>query len=196
MKEDFETFLNRSRNYDGRELEYYEDTHDERGNYKGKPVDNQKEEATLNNVERFINQYYVGQQQVAQQEVRQAEPKNTEAKPISYTAPTPQNAQHISMRDNNMLLCTVSDYRTVEGFLDYLKRRMPAIVTIDAQSQPANAQRFLDLISGAAYALDATVTPLKDNQYLILPFGTDIVGESPDIKTEPIEQKPTKKGKR
>ena len=61
----------------------------------------------------------------------------------------------------------------VQHLIDYLKRREPAIVNLDNVDMD-RAQRILDFISGAAYALSGSVHRIASNIFLISPEGVEI----------------------
>lgn|SRR5690554_5611651 len=61
----------------------------------------------------------------------------------------------------------------VESLIDYLRRREPAIVNLD--KPPAEiAQRILDMLSGAIYALNGSMHRIQDNIFLLTPEGVEI----------------------
>ncbi|HEY8390419.1 MAG TPA: cell division protein SepF [Clostridia bacterium] len=65
----------------------------------------------------------------------------------------------------------------VESLIDYLKRREPAIVNLD--KPPAEiAQRILDMLSGAIYALNGSMHRIQDNIFLLTPEGVEIAAPS------------------
>jgi cell division inhibitor SepF len=61
----------------------------------------------------------------------------------------------------------------VQTLIDYLKRREPAIVNLDGATE-AFAQRILDFISGAVYALSGSVHRISGNIFLLTPEGVEI----------------------
>jgi cell division inhibitor SepF len=61
----------------------------------------------------------------------------------------------------------------VQTLIDFLKRREPAIVNLDAAPE-GGAQRILDFISGAVYALSGSVHRISGNIFLLTPEGVEI----------------------
>ena len=61
----------------------------------------------------------------------------------------------------------------VQMLIDFLRRREPAIVNLDAAPEDA-AQRILDFISGAVYALSGSVHRISGNIFLLTPEGVEI----------------------
>ncbi len=181
--DDLESFLRRGGNYYGGAPEYYEDTHDVYGNYKGSapvgygmpqytaPPSGQPHgyaapeprdpvsmtEKTLSNPPKF--QYY---------EVPAPE-KQKKAVPL------PKVDQYISPRlYQNIVLYSPQTSNDVERLIDFLRRREPAIVDLDPISESPDAQRVLDFTSGAVYALNGRIIEIKSNTFLIVPEGVDV----------------------
>lgn len=69
----------------------------------------------------------------------------------------------------------------VQTLIDYLKQREPAVVNLD-NVEPQAAQRILDFVSGATYALSGSVHRIASNIFLLSPEGVGI--------TVPYESKP------
>lgn len=177
--DNLESFLRRGSNYFGGSPEYYEDTHDNYGNYTGpaKPLPSvtggqgfpvpppqrsaqeiaDKTEQTLNNPPKF--QYY------------DVPAPEKAAKPVHL----PKMDQYISPRlYQNIVIYSPKTSNDVERLIDYLKRREPAIVDLDPISESPDAQRVLDFTSGAVYALNGRIIEIKTNTFLIVPEGIDV----------------------
>jgi len=61
----------------------------------------------------------------------------------------------------------------VQRLIDYLKRKEPAIINLD-DTDPAVAQRILDFVSGASYALNGSIHRISTNIFLLSPEGVEI----------------------
>ncbi len=61
----------------------------------------------------------------------------------------------------------------VQLLIDYLKQREPAVVNLD-NVEPSAAQRILDFVSGAIYALSGSVHRISGNIFLLSPEGVGI----------------------
>ena len=61
----------------------------------------------------------------------------------------------------------------VQLLIDYLKQREPAVVNLD-NVEPSAAQRILDFVSGATYALSGSVHRISGNIFLLSPEGVGI----------------------
>lgn len=61
----------------------------------------------------------------------------------------------------------------VQSLIDFLKQREPAVVNLDG-IEPGVAQRILDFMSGATYALSGSVHRVEGNIFLLSPEGVGI----------------------
>lgn len=116
------------------EPEYYEDTHDEQGNY-------------------------IGKEGVMKKRGREAS-----GIPLEGTA----NKSY-----GNIVIYSPSTPEEVEVLIDYLKRGEPAVAKL-ADLDEALAQRILDFLSGAVYALSGNIQRISGNIFLISPSGVEI----------------------
>ena len=64
----------------------------------------------------------------------------------------------------------------VQVIIDYLIRSEPVLVKMHDMPNYQDAQRLLDFLSGATYALEGGAKKVADNIYLITPKGVSIVG--------------------
>lgn len=179
----FESFLRNSTNYNGG-LEYYEDTHDERGNYIGG-----KAQAPVQYT--APQQGYAPPQQpqaMAQSQTAQHVEQNLTNPTRLYTAPSgaagaqpqakplPTIEQGISPQLNrNFVIYRPRTTADVEQLIAYLRRGEPALVDLDPISESPDAQRLMDFTSGAAYALSDRVITVRRNLFLITPDTMDVL---------------------
>jgi cell division inhibitor SepF len=70
-------------------------------------------------------------------------------------------------------------YDDTQNIIDNLKNRKPIIVNLDSLEQDL-AQRVLDFMSGAVYALDGTIQKVSRSIFVLVPSNIDIVGNIPD----------------
>ena len=152
---DYGDWLRRGRNYrEGKEPEFFEDTHD-------------------------VDDVFT-------------EPKSEESKPIyssrsgdkpTPASPLPDKTQYIAPRFYQNVV--VQDPRTitdVQNLIDYLRRREPAIINLNNLEDRVMAQRILDYLSGAEYALGGTVHAIAEDIFILAPEGVEIT-----IPYEPYE---------
>ena len=70
-------------------------------------------------------------------------------------------------------------YDDTQNIVDNLKNRKPIIVNLDSLEQDL-AQRVLDFMSGAVYALDGTIQKVSKSIFVLVPSNIDIVGNIPE----------------
>lgn len=100
-------------------------------------------------------------------------PKRT-TRNIRASAPPPLKAQR-SM--SSVVIHSPTTPDEVESLIDYLKRHEPAIVNLDKPPVEI-AQRILDMLSGAIYALNGSMHRIQDNIFLLTPEGVEIAAPS------------------
>lgn len=169
MAESFDSWHRRARNGD---LESFEKTHDENGAYKGSATSS----APISNAASSGLGF-------GQTSTPPPTPTPTQEKPLYSTKADilPKASDPIVPTvSSHFVVYTPRNDKDVQAFIDFLTRREPAIVNLDGVN-PADAQRALDFISGAAYALDAKMTRVSGNIFAISPEGMEIL-RSDDTK--------------
>lgn len=101
-----------------------------------------------------------------------------------------------SSRGNVFSLHTAKQLRVVvseptsfddsQGIAEHLKARRQVIVNMESTDKEV-AQRILDFVSGACYALDGRVQKIGEGVFLFAPYNVDITSE---IKNSSWEQSP------
>lgn len=176
----FESFLRNSSNYNGG-LEYYEDTHDARGNYVGsRPYQSSDVQyAQPNGYTAPAQQPRPEHNAVAGNAY--AAPQTNAQKTQSQAKPLPTTAQSVSPQLNqNFVIYSPRTTADVEQLIAYLRRGEPALVDLDPISESPDAQRLMDFTSGAAYALGDRVITIRRNLFLITPETIDVLKPESD----------------
>jgi FtsZ-interacting cell division protein YlmF len=88
---------------------------------------------------------------------------------------TPMGAGSISSDSVRMVVFQPQTYEDTQTIIDNLKTRKPVIVNLENLNVDV-AQRVLDFISGAIYALDGSVRKVSKGIFLLAPKGVDISG--------------------
>ncbi len=70
-------------------------------------------------------------------------------------------------------------YDDTQNIIDNLKSRKPIVVNLDALDRDL-AQRVLDFMSGATYALDGTIQKVSKSIFVLVPSNVEIIGNIPD----------------
>ena len=91
-----------------------------------------------------------------------------EAKPLADKSQSVMPRQY-----QNVVVYDPKTPEDVQRLIDYLKRREPAIINLD-QTAADVAQRVLDFVSGAIYALSGSIHRIASNIFLLSPEGVEI----------------------
>ncbi len=73
----------------------------------------------------------------------------------------------------NMVIFRPTEYEQAQTIIDYLKLRKPIIVNLD-EIEVAVAQRILDFITGAVYALSGDIKKAARNIFVVVPSNVEI----------------------
>ena len=87
-----------------------------------------------------------------------------------------------SNANQNVVLYSPKSFEDVQMLIDFLKRHEPAVVDL-AGVADASAQRILDFLSGAIYALSGSIHRISGSIFLLTPSGVNITVPS-DIKSK------------
>ena len=103
----------------------------------------------------------------------EAEPKKPAREPRlqggGETVPMPNVA---AMK---MIVYHPVSYEDAQNIIDNLKSRKPVIVNME-ELDVAAAQRILDFISGAIYALNGTIAKISRGIFVVAPTNYDVIG--------------------
>jgi len=155
------------------EVEYYEDTHNERGEYIGKAAeDNFMDYGSRS--DRRTRQYSNNDMpdNSAQYQQNDYQEPNYNYSQAFDNAPQ-MSANAFPKTYNNIVVYYPQTPEDVQALIDYLKRKEPAIINLD-DVQPNIAQRILDFLSGAIYGLNGSVHRISGNIFLLSPQGVEI----------------------
>lgn len=151
----------RDGDFGGQNYEYYEDTHNENGEYT----------ARLRNFQRDNS--------AAQQAFQTAQPEGFSDGRSHFSAfsPEPARAQQpqpqTERRFQNFMVYEPRTADDVQTLIDFLKTRESAIINLDNVDEDVS-QRVLDFVSGAIYALNGSVHRVSGNIFLLSPEGVGI----------------------
>lgn len=118
-----------------------------------------------------------------------------------YTEPelTPGRSKVINMADSrkntesttemNMIIFRPTEYDQAQTIIDYLKLRKPIIVNLD-EIEVSVAQRILDFITGAVYALSGDIKKAARNIFVVVPSNVEIsnADEEPQPESQNYEE--------
>ncbi|MCL2555582.1 MAG: cell division protein SepF [Firmicutes bacterium] len=117
---------------------FYEDTHDEHGNYIGE---------------------------------KQATPSFNQ--PYQYNQTSHINQTETSQKYGNIAVYRLKSLKDIEKFITFLRGGEPAVANLNDIDEN-DAQRILDYLSGAIFALSGSVHRITENIFVFSPKGTQI----------------------
>ena len=74
----------------------------------------------------------------------------------------------------NVVIYYPKNYEEVQNLIDFLKQGESAVMNLDGVSD-AEAQRILDFVSGAVYALSGSIQRITGNIFMLTPEGLNIM---------------------
>lgn len=80
-----------------------------------------------------------------------------------------------NMAAMKMIVYHPVSYEDAQNIIDNLKARKPVIVNME-ELEVSSAQRILDFISGAVYALNGTICKISRGIFVVAPNNYDVVG--------------------
>ena len=151
------------------DIEYYEDTHNEKGEYVGKASETFMDYNSRS--ERRTRPFSSGQAEQTQETTFSSQ--NEYGFGQSYDSTSQMQPSSFAKSYNNIVVYYPQTPDDVQALIDYLKRKEPAIINLD-DVQPNVAQRILDFLSGAIYGLSGSVHRVSGNIFLLSPQGVEI----------------------
>lgn len=106
-----------------------------------------------------------------------------------YVEPDPEPEQRRSRRQSanivnlpgvntsKMIVYRPVSYEDTQNIIDNLKSHKPVIVNME-QIEVDTAQRILDFMAGACYAVDGKVYKVSSRIFIVAPANIDIIGSS------------------
>ena len=82
----------------------------------------------------------------------------------------------------NVVLYSPKSFNDIQTLIDFLKRHEPVVVELSGVAD-SSAQRILDFLSGAIYALSGSIHRISGTIFLLTPSGVSITVPS-DVKSK------------
>ncbi len=101
------------------------------------------------------------------------------------SADRPRSGREVSIRTTTRLRVTIAQPKRLEDLpvvAGELKAGMTVILNLENQDREL-IRRTLDVLSGVAYGLDATVSRIASHTYMIVPFNVEFEGSLLDELT-------------
>lgn len=143
-----------------------------------------------NVIQRFFNQFGVaevteGTEQEYEEELRETTPsastRRVQRDRRSGTATSGNVLTLPGVGGNKMIVYRPVSYEDTQNIIDNLKSRKPVIVNME-QIKVETAQRILDFMSGACYAVDGRVYKVSSKIFVVAPANYDIIGNSDGVR--------------
>lgn len=116
------------------------------------------------------------------EEIIEEEPEETKAKPEPKKSLREQRLQGggdpVNMANvaaMKMIVYHPVSYEDAQNIIDNLRARKPVIVNME-DLEVSCAQRILDFLSGAIYALQGTIRKISRNIFVVAPANYDVIG--------------------
>ena len=96
----------------------------------------------------------------------------------SEDRPRVRSGREVSIRTTTQLRVMIAQPRRLEdvpAVADELKEGLTIILNLEHQERET-VRRILDVLSGVAYGLDATISRIASNTYMIVPFNVEFEG--------------------
>lgn len=113
---------------------------------------------------------------------------------------TPNSARHTSgksaapaqetypgINGMKMIVYHPVTYEDTRHIIDNIKKRKPVIVNME-DLEVETAQRILDFLSGAIYALDGTMTKISRGIFIVAPTNCDVVGNDDEVQYDQYDE--------
>ena len=107
-------------------------------------------------------------------------PRHAEKRKERVKATAPVNSNVVSLpqtTQTKMIVYRPVSYEDTQNIIDNLKSRKPIIVNMENIDVEV-AQRILDFMSGACYAINGTVYKVSSRIFAVVPTNYDIIGNS------------------
>lgn len=79
-----------------------------------------------------------------------------------------QQARHRTM------ICHMRDFNECQKVIDDLLEGRSVLLNLE-EMDPPTSQRIIDMLSGAAYAIQATIKKTAQSSYILAPYGVEVI---------------------
>lgn len=99
-----------------------------------------------------------------------------------YSGPKKQQSKVVNIHSSSQFKVVVmqpESFDDAQDICEHLKNKKPIIVNLEDVEKEC-AQRIVDFLSGAVYALDGSIQKVATSIFLIAPHNVDIMGDFKD----------------
>lgn len=126
--------------------------------------------------EKSINTYYDEEEDI------DYEPKKAKARSSKVTSPSKLvsiNSRNNNRSNNQVYVIKPQEFNEAQRVTDYLKEGRTIVINMEGIEVHA-AQRIIDFIGGACYALDGSLQAISANIFIAAPHNIDVTGDLRD----------------
>lgn len=101
---------------------------------------------------------------------------------FTHSASKKQQSKVVNIHSTNQFKVVIiqpENFEDAREICDHLKNKKPVIINLEEIGKET-AQRIVDFLSGAVYALDGSIQKVSSGIFLIAPHNVDIMGEFKD----------------
>lgn len=109
-------------------------------------------------------------------------PKRAKAKPSKVSSPSKLvsiNSRNNNRSSNQVYVIKPQEFNEAQKVTDYLKEGRTIVINMEGIEVHA-AQRIIDFIGGACYALDGSLQAISANIFIAAPHNIDVTGDLRD----------------
>lgn len=109
-------------------------------------------------------------------------PKRSKAKPTKVSSPSKLvsiNSRNNNRGGNQVYVIKPQEFNEAQRVTDYLKEGRTIVINMEGIEVHA-AQRIIDFIGGACYALDGSLQAISANIFIAAPHNIDVTGDLRD----------------
>lgn len=121
----------------------------------------------------------VRSRQQSRQQTRQQEPEQKKSNREQRLQGGGESVNMDATSAMKMIVYHPVTYEDAQNIIDNLKARKPVIVNME-ELEVSVAQRILDFLSGAIYALSGTIMKISKGIFVVAPNNYDVVGNEED----------------
>lgn len=116
--------------------------------------------------------------------VEEHEVQKEEPQPLTFLGSSLKKPQNKVVNINaasqfKVVIMQPDKFEDAQDICDHLKNKKPIVINLE-NVEKEEAQRVIDFLSGAVYALDGNIQKVANGIFLIAPYNVDIMGDFKD----------------
>mgnify|MGYP000022811166 CR=1 FL=1 len=131
----------------------------------------------INKVLNFVGWETEEEEEVLEeQEVQKEELQQPAFISSNYKKPQNKVVNIHSTSQFKVVIMQPDKFEDAQDICDHLKNKKPIVINLE-NVEKESAQRVIDFLSGAVYALDGNIQKVANGIFLIAPYNVDIMGD-------------------